>query len=110
MLDPSRAKTTTLPQTIVVRRPPARKPARILTGCTECSASTTITISVGQNIDASASKSNSSQRVIVWPCRRDEEADRAHRFDRRGRLAQSDDGRAGGVSGHEDACGPQDNV
>src|SRR6478735_3437812 len=58
------AKTSMSPIVIVVRRPPNRNQARIRTGCGTRSANTTIVISVGQNIDANASRMISSQLGI----------------------------------------------
>src|SRR3954462_8622486 len=55
------AKTSTSPIVIVVRRPPSTNHDRILTGRGTRSASTTIVISVGQNIDANASRTISTQ-------------------------------------------------
>ena len=52
------------PIVIVVSSPPNRNQARIRTGCGTRSARTTIVISVGQNIDANASRTISSQLGI----------------------------------------------
>src|SRR6478752_9499000 len=63
-LESCSVKTRMRPIVIVVSSPPNRNQARIRTGCGTRSASTTIVISVGQNIDANASRTISSQLGI----------------------------------------------